>query len=81
MVSHFDYSTVAKSGGLTAEDVQRLEACIRKDYASDDMLFELRMLRTVRAIVDGGVTVDGAIEDFDSGGRPAVIDKPPFDEV
>ena len=81
MVSHFDYSTAAKAGGLSAGDLKRLEACIRKQHVSDDMLFELRMLRTVRAIVDGGVTVDGAIEEFGAGGEHPVNGKPPFDEV
>lgn len=63
---YFDYPRVASEAGISDFDLAAIEAAIRVDFPSqfDDMLFELRMLRTCRAIAHGSATVQDALRDF-----------------
>ena len=60
----FDYQKVAREAGLPIETVRQLERCIRGQYGSDEMMIELRLLRTVTAIRDGAVSAREAIQEF-----------------
>lgn len=60
----FDYQKVAREAGLPIETVRELERCIRDQYGSDEMMIELRLLRTVTAIRDGAVSAREAIQEF-----------------
>lgn len=64
MQALFDYRTLAGEAGVSTEQLAELERLVRQDYGSDEMMIELRLLRTVRAIRDGAVTVDEAIAEF-----------------
>ena len=57
----FDYDTPAEHLAIPADRLAELEACVRRQYGSDEMMFELRMVRTLRAIQDGVTTLDDAI--------------------
>lgn len=60
----FDYTHLAQEAGVSDADLARLKQAIRADYPGDDMLYELRLLRTCRAIRDGHSTVAEALRDF-----------------
>lgn len=53
----FDYEKVAREAGISAADLDALCRLVREDYPTDDMMFELRVMRTCRAIGDGFTTV------------------------
>jgi hypothetical protein len=63
----FDYQKLARAAGVSAKKLEQLESVVRRDYGSDEMMVELRMLRTLRAVRDGAVSIDDAIAEF--GGR------------
>jgi len=56
-MEYFDYESVARAAGLTAEQLRRVAETVRRDYPFDEMLFELHVLRACRAIRDGAVTL------------------------
>ena len=64
MGAMFDYSKSAGAAGVSPEQLEQLERCIRQQYGSDEMLIELRMLRTLRAVQEGAVSIDDAIRDL-----------------
>ena len=66
MAELFDYRALANRIGVSGDQLQNLEAALRRQYGTDEMMFELRMLRTLRAIEDGTATVLEAIEQLSS---------------
>jgi hypothetical protein len=66
MKNLFDYHALADRIGISAEQLALLEACLRRQLGSDDMMFELRMLRTLEAIAQGRTSLDQAIREFSS---------------
>ena len=65
----FDYEAVAKEAGIPDDKIAALADEVRLDYPGDEMLFELRMLRTCSSIREGRATVETAIEGFRSTRR------------
>ena len=63
----FNYRQLAEHLGIPAEELARLEACVRPQYGSDEMMVELRMIRTLRAIEEGAVTLSEAIAELTHG--------------
>ena len=45
----FDISKAIKSSGLSKKEVIHLEKEIKKDYPRDQMLYELHMIRALKA--------------------------------
>lgn len=68
---YFDYPAVARHAGISESDLDAIEAVVRKDHPNDLMMFELRMLRTCRAIQSGTATVQDAIRRGDSSSSAA----------
>ena len=68
MSALFDYRTLAARLGIPTEGLAELEALVRKQYGRDEMLAELRMLRTLRAIEAGALSLPEAIGEF--GAQP-----------
>ncbi len=62
----FDYHALAERLGIPPDRLAKLEACVRQQYGSDEMMFELRMLRTLRAIEEGCTTLEQAIVELQS---------------
>ncbi len=60
----FDYQNLVQRLGISADRQGDLETAVRAQYGSDEMMFELRMIRTLRAIEEGATTLDEAISEF-----------------
>ena len=60
-VDYFDYVSVADEAGIAPEQLAALEERARPDYPGDQMMFELRMLRTCNAIRRGKVSVESVL--------------------
>lgn len=58
---YFDYPAVATAARIGESDLAAIEARVRADYPNDQMMFELRMLRTCTAIKSGAATVADAL--------------------
>lgn len=64
MPEFFDYETLAERLRIAADQLGELEGIVRGQYGRDQMLFELRMLRSLRAIEVGKTTIDAAIAEL-----------------
>ncbi|MEK7755967.1 MAG: hypothetical protein AAB385_02025 [Planctomycetota bacterium] len=64
MSAVFDYHSLAQRLSIPTETIAKLEDCVRAQYGSDQMMFELRMLRTLEAIAQGAATLEQAILEF-----------------
>jgi len=69
MTPLFDYQALARRLGFSPGDLRELEACTRKQYGSDEMMFELRMVRTLSAVSEGAITLADAVRELSD--RPA----------
>ncbi len=58
---YFDYETVAREAGIPPAALEALRALVRRDFPDDDMMFELYLLRSCKAIGDGHVTLEAAL--------------------
>lgn len=63
----FDYQPIADRLGVPAERLAELVALVQRQHGRDEMLAELRPLRTLRAIEDGGISLAEAIVEFQAG--------------
>lgn len=64
MPEYFGYEAIARSLGVPAAQLRELEQAVRSQHGADQMLFELRMLRTLKAIEEGTVRISDAIAEF-----------------
>ena len=55
---YFDYESVARESGISDSDLEIIKNAVRADYPSDDMTWELHVLRGCTAVRDGHVTVE-----------------------
>lgn len=62
MPQYYDYESVARQAGLNADQINSLVARWREDYPEDQVLLELRLLRTCMAIKNGHCTLQQALE-------------------
>jgi hypothetical protein len=60
----FDYHELAARLNIPPQRLAELESLVRRQYGRDEMLVELRMLRTLRAIEDGALRLDQALVEF-----------------
>jgi hypothetical protein len=66
-MDYFDYETMARDARLTPEQLRQVADAVRRDYPSDQMLFELHVLRACRAIRDGVVSLAEVIRETAHG--------------
>ena len=59
---YFDYETVAQDAGIAADALQELRRLIRKEFPHDEMMYELHLLRACRAIREGRLTLEDALQ-------------------
>jgi len=71
MNSCFDYRLLAERAGLSSDALRELETCVRRQYGSDEMMIELRLLRTLQAICEGAATLKDAMREFRVNGVPS----------
>ncbi|MGD0694182.1 MAG: hypothetical protein ABSB82_04955 [Terriglobia bacterium] len=58
---YFDYQSAAREAQIPQEKLDELSRMVRQEFPSDEMMYELHLLRACRAIRDGVLTVDDAL--------------------
>ena len=75
MARLFEIEAAAREAGISSEELAQLEASIRQEYGPDDLMRELRLLRTLRAIQNGAVSIQEEIRVFEATkAMPRIID-------
>jgi hypothetical protein len=54
----FDYLTAAKRVGIEPGNLERLAVLIRAEFPSDEMMFEIHVLRAILAVERGDTTLE-----------------------
>jgi hypothetical protein len=60
---YFDYISVAKKCDISEDTLKKLEDIERKEFPRDQMMFELHMLRMLKAIGRGSVKPEEILND------------------
>ncbi len=60
----FDYQTLAERLAIPADQLAELARLVRDQYGRDEMMAELRMLRTLQAIEGGELTLGAVLAEF-----------------
>lgn len=60
---YFDYISVAKKCDISEDTLKKLEDIERKEFPRDQMMFELHMLRMLKAIDRGSVKPEEILND------------------
>ena len=71
MSRFFDYERVAADAGISPADLDALRQRVQADYANDEMMCELRLLRTCHAIAAGKCTIADALRPDHDARTPA----------
>ena len=58
---YFDYETVAREAKIPADKLTMLAKAVREEFPSDDMMYELHLMRVCSAIQGGYVGLEEAI--------------------
>ena len=58
---YFDYETVAKEAKIPADRLKILGNAVREEFPSDDMMYELHLMRVCSAILAGYVSLEEAL--------------------
>jgi len=59
----FNLEEIKRESGLSAAELARLEEQIKREFEGDEMMFELHLIRAIKAIKKGWVTLQEALED------------------
>ena len=49
----FDIETAFKNSGLSAQEIEKIKREVRNEFPNDDMMYELHIIRILRAIKKG----------------------------
>lgn len=60
-MNYFDWRKTAHEAHIPPEKVEELRLLIRREFPSDEMMFELHLLRACAAIRDGALTLEQAL--------------------
>jgi hypothetical protein len=58
---YFDYEAVAREANIPSEKLHSLAKAVREEFPTDDMMFELHLMRICSAIKGGFVTLENAL--------------------
>jgi len=58
---HFDYKAVAQEAKIPADKLNFLAKAVREEFPTDDMMYELHLMRVCSAIQSGYVSLEDAI--------------------
>ena len=61
----FNLEEIKRESGLSASEIAQLEEQVRREFESDEMMFELHLLRTLKALKEGWVTLEEALSVVD----------------
>lgn len=59
-MEYFDYEKISREAGISDEDLSAICEAMREEFPSDDMMWELHILRACMAIRDGRLTIEQA---------------------
>jgi len=59
---YFDYEKVAREANIPPEALSELCGQIRQEFPTDDMMYELHLLRVCMAIKEGALTLQDALK-------------------
>lgn len=54
MFTCFDVEKLAKAAGITVNDFNRMAKEVRQEFPDDEMMFELHLMRVIKAMVPNG---------------------------
>jgi hypothetical protein len=57
----FDLEKIKRESGLSTAELARLEEQIRREFEGDEMMFELHLIRAIKAIKEGRVSLEEAL--------------------
>ena len=57
-MDYFDYESAAHEAGLTEDQLAAVKEAVRHEFPTDDMMWELHVLRACLAIKDGHATLE-----------------------
>jgi len=52
-----------RGGGLSAPELAQLEERVKREFEGDEMMFELHLIRTLKALKEGWVTLEEALSE------------------
>jgi hypothetical protein len=56
-MQYFDYETLARESGISETDLDVIKEAMRTEFPTDDMMWELHILRACMAVRDGHATI------------------------
>ncbi|GAH93022.1 unnamed protein product [marine sediment metagenome] len=59
----FDLEEAKRESGLSAHQFAQLEERVRVEFEGDEMMFELHLVRTIKALKEGRVTLEEALSE------------------
>lgn len=59
----FDLEEAKKKSGLSAQEIAQLEGRVKQEFEGDEMMFELHLVRTLKALKEGWVTLEDALSE------------------
>lgn len=60
-MSYFDYESAAGEAGLTEDQLAAVKEAVRNEFPTDDMMWELHVMRACLAIRDGHATLEDVV--------------------
>lgn len=66
-MAYFDYQSVAQEAKIPPDKLQEIGKLVREEFPTDEMLYELHLLRACMAIRDGYVRLEDVLKP-ESGG-------------
>ena len=57
----FNLKEIKRESGLSASEMAELKEQVKREFESDEMMFELHLLRTLKALKEGWVTLEEAL--------------------
>lgn len=58
---YFNYEAVAQEAKIPADKLKLLAKAVREEFPTDDMMYELHLMRVCSAVRDGYVSLEEAI--------------------
>jgi hypothetical protein len=59
----FNLEETKRESGLSALKLTQLEERVRREFEGDEMMFELHLIRTLKALKEGWVTFEEALSE------------------
>jgi hypothetical protein len=59
---YFDYEKIAREANIPPDALNELCRQIRQEFPTDDMMYELHLLRVCMAIKEGALTLQDALQ-------------------